>query len=158
MQIKEVVFAGIDPGTSKSSPGAIAVINDCVIDYFRWPGTVQEASQELKSWLEVYDIKFCVLERVTGNLKWNRSAIAKLFTNFGEWRALLAANEIPYQELTANQWQKGLINKCDGNDSKERVRAFISRYFPRFELPPKKDHGILDALSMAVKASERGKI
>ena len=153
MNMRDEVYAGIDPGTSKTSPGAIAVYNSQVIDWFVWPGTVNETSTKLKEWLEYYNIKFCVLERVTGNQAWSRRTISSLFTNFGEWRGLLACFKIPYQELTAQQWQKGLINQCDGTDSKARARAFISRYFPDFELPKKSYHGVIDALAMAVKAS-----
>lgn len=149
------VFAGIDPGISKTAPGGIAILNyqEKMIDCFPWPGNISDVNHKIIEWKKSFEINLCILERITGNPKWGASQ-TKLFCNFGVWRGLLTAHQIPFVELTSNQWQKGIINKCDGRDTKERVRDFVGKRFPFFKLPAKKYHGVLDALAMAVKASQ----
>jgi len=55
----------------------------------------------------------------------------KFGTNYGIWRGILAAFEIPFYTVGVHQWQKGVIQKAQ---DKKPALAAASRLFPTAEL------------------------
>jgi crossover junction endodeoxyribonuclease RuvC len=74
------------------------------------------------------------------------SSTFKFGVNFGIWRGILAAYQIPFQLVKPRQWQKGVIRKADG-----KMASLIAarRRWPKAELHLKKHHGRADALWIA---------
>ena len=55
----------------------------------------------------------------------------KFGTNYGIWRGVLSAFEIPFYTVGVHQWQKGVIQKAQ---DKKPALAAASRLFPSAEL------------------------
>lgn len=144
---KPIVYAGIDPGKT----GAYAIVSDDGTTYeaFDWPGDEVSAANEIQEIVSNFDIRHCILESVHSMPKQGISSTFAFGTNFGIWRGILAANSIPFSLVRPQQWQKGLISKNDGKDTKERSLTVARRLFPDAELHLKKHNGRADALLMA---------
>ena len=144
-------FIGIDPGQT----GA-AVLYDMVqiIDVIDYSDPVMVANQ-IGSWQYKYDhIDMAILEKVHSMPRQGVSSTFKFGTNFGVWQGILSAYQIPYELVTPQKWQKGLVTKSDGKDAKERSLAVARRFFPGSEyFKRKKDHNRADAALMAIYAS-----
>jgi crossover junction endodeoxyribonuclease RuvC len=143
-------YIGIDPGQS----GAMAMLSstgqiDGLID---WPGDEISLAQTLKDWNNIFeDLQgrweaIAALEDVHAMPKQGVSSTFKFGTNFGIWRGLLAANEIPFEFVRPQAWQKGVIRKADG---KKASLIAARRKWPDAELHLVKHHGRADALWIA---------
>jgi hypothetical protein len=135
-------FIGIDPGQS----GAMAVINeqgDCC-DLFDWPG--DEVSLINRFIPEAYSNVRAALESVHAMPRQGVSSTFKFGTNFGIWKGVLASYKIPFELVTPQAWQKGVIKRADG---KQASLIAARRRWPTVELHLKKHHGRADALWIA---------
>ena len=129
-------FIGIDPGQS----GALAMIDETnfgnnVAVLSDWPGDEIAAAaivREIKMNADHRkDILLGAIERVHSMPKQGVASTFKFGTNYGIWRGILAAFEIPFYTVGVHQWQKGVIQKAQ---DKKPALAAASRLFPEAEL------------------------
>lgn len=123
-----MIFIGIDPGNS----GAAAVIDErmSIIGLFDWPGDEVQAAGLLRS-MRLMKTSHAAIEKVHAMPKQGVVSVFKFGTNYGIWKGILAAMEIPFHEVTPRAWQKGVISKA--RDKKPSIAAAM-RLFPSAEL------------------------
>ena len=127
------LFIGIDPGQS----GALAMIDkdNTIHTLSDWPGDEIGAAAIVRkirvdSKIQYYDIVGAI-ERVHSMPKQGVASTFKFGTNYGIWRGILAAFEIPFYTVGVHQWQKGVIQKAQ---DKKPALAAASRLFPTAEV------------------------
>ena len=151
-QARPVAFIGIDPGAT----GCAALIHDGGHDLFDWPGDPALVVPRLMGWLARFEIKLAALEKV-GAMP--GQGVVSMFTfgqNVGTWHGILAALGIPYVCPRPQEWQKGIVDRKAGKDTKAAALATARRLFPDADLGRKKDHGRADALLLAWWARRQG--
>ena len=127
------LFIGIDPGQS----GALALIDkgNVPVTLSDWPGDEIGAAAIVREIKMKADHNKAVLlgaiERVHSMPKQGVASTFKFGTNYGIWRGILAAFEIPFYTVGVHQWQKGVIQKAQ---DKKPALAAASRLFPTAEL------------------------
>lgn len=157
-----MIYIGIDPGQT----GAVATA--CYFNHhprrlwavYDWPGDESSAADllrdELKTLNDVVPSIHCfaALEDVHSMPKQGVASTFKFGTNFGIWRGILAALEIPFILVRPQQWKKRFnLNKKDKMESLYAAR----RQWPQLELHLKKHHGRADALWLALYARQEVK-
>jgi len=140
-------YLGIDPG---SETGAWAVINTS--EHIE-TGTFECFKCFRDSNVISFSNTFCVLESVHCFPGMNSKAMTNFMTNFGGWQATLELLEISYQLIAPQKWQKQILGSFPKGQSKPRALAFARRKWPKLNLK-KKDHGIVDALCIALYAKQ----
>jgi len=150
--LKTIVYAGIDPGKT----GACAYMSEdgATYDVFDWPGDEASAARKIKQLADNFEIRYCVLEAVSAFPGNGAVSMFNFGTNFGIWRGILATVGIPFSLIRPQKWQKGLILRNDGKDTKARSLTAARRLFPDAELHLKKHNGRADALLMAWHSKE----
>lgn len=139
---------GIDPGTSKTSPGAMALVAaDGTIDVLDWIDGPTMASKMLE-WKQEYTLKHAILERVHAMPKQGVSSTFKLGENFGFWQGLLCSFGIPFETVPPQKWMKTFSLKKSGPTDKPGLPC-ARQLFPAAELHLKKHSGRADGLLMA---------
>ena len=149
---RPVAFVGIDPGAT----GCAALVHDHGHDLFDWPGDPALVVPRLADWLARFDVRLAALEKV-GAMP--GQGVVSMFTfgkNVGTWHGILAALSIPYVSPRPQDWQKGLVDRKAGKDTKAASLATARRLFPGADLGRKKDHGRADALLLAWWARRQG--
>jgi len=134
------LFMGIDPGAK----GALAVIDkkNCIIAGFDWPGDEIQTASRVRKFLDDHTIinpikesrsfhLYAALEYVHAMPKQGVTSMFKFGTNYGIWRGILAAFEIPFFTVRPQQWQKGIVKKAEGK--KASVIA-ANQLFPAADL------------------------
>ena len=131
------LFIGIDPGQS----GALAMIDETnnVITLSDWPGDeigaaaiVREIKTKADNEIARYHKTLLgAIERVHSMPKQGVASTFKFGTNYGIWRGILSAFEIPFYTVGVHQWQKGVIQKAQ---DKKPALAAAGRLFPSAEL------------------------
>ena len=127
------LFIGIDPGQS----GALTMIDEIndVIVLSDWPGDEIGAAaivREIKMKASYHkSILLGAIERVHSMPGQGVASTFKFGTNYGIWRGILSAFEIPFYTVGVHQWQKGVIQKAQ---DKKPALAAASRLFPTAEL------------------------
>jgi hypothetical protein len=145
-------WLGIDPGIS----GAIALLSETDdISVYDWPGDPAQASNFIIEWLKDYSVQLAVLERVSAMPKQGVRSVFHFGFNYGQWDGLLAALKIPFIKDPPRLWQKGLIRKTDGPDTKSRSLSVARRLFPNADLRLKKHHNRADAILLAYYARNK---
>ena len=134
------MFIGIDPGKT----GAFAVIDNDgkfveVVDF-------DEALPRLK--LLAPSIQFGYLEEVHAMPKQGVSSTFSFGTNYGWWRGVLQALEIPFKTVRPQDWQKGVVPKKGGLTDKPGL-DIARQMFPGAPLSLKKHHNRADAILLA---------
>lgn len=145
LKARPVAFLGIDPGAT----GCAALIHAGGHDLFDWPGDAALVVPRLADWLAHFDVRLAALEKV-GAMP--GQGVVSMFTfgqNVGTWHGILAALGIPYVCPRPQDWQRGLVDRKAGKDTKAASLATARRLFPDADLGRKKDHGRADALLMA---------
>jgi len=149
------MFIGIDPGQTGA---AVLYDGEKIIDCADYSDPV-EMSETLLEWQDMAIIHLAILEKVASMPKQGVSSVFKFGTNFGIWQGILSALRIRHELVTPQAWQKGIITKTDGADSKARSLCVARRLFPNsLYFKRKMDHNRADAALMAVFASRRDKI
>lgn len=146
-------YLGIDPGASGAAALLTADGEAIVRDY---PGDPSLAADLVRAWRTEYRIELAALEAVHAMPKQGVSSMFKLGANFGAWLGILAALSIPHVLVRPQEWQRGILTKGDGTDTKARSLAAARRMWPDLELGRKKDHGRADSLHLAAFARRYG--
>lgn len=139
---------GVDPGQS----GAIAILDqngECVLleDY---PGD-EVALSNLFAELPEGIIYHAAIEKSGAMPKQGVASMFKFGMNYGIWLGILAAYGVSVKIVKPQEWQKGMLHKVDGKDTKARSLTTARRMFPdqTEKLKFKKDHHRADALLIA---------
>jgi len=123
------MFIGIDPGQS----GALAMINDIneVMELHDWPGDEIQTADLVREIMEAVNQSghkiTAALEYAHSMPKQGVSSTFKFGTNYGIWRGILAANQIPFYIVRPQLWQRGVIKKAQ---DKKPALAAAARIFP----------------------------
>lgn len=150
--MKQKAYLGIDPGKT----GAVALItNEGAHEILDYPGDPSLIVDRFREWILNHEITMAALEKVGAR---PGQGVVSMFTfgrNLGAWEGIIAAFEIPFMMPTPRQWQKGIVDRKAGRDSKERSLNTARRLFPDADLSLKKHHGRADALLLAFWAKRQ---
>ena len=149
-------FIGIDPGAKGAA--CLILIGDNNFHrylFIDWTDP-KDVYEKINAW-PIRSIKMAVLEKVHARPGMAAKAMFSFGRNTGHWEMILLSLEIPFQMITPQGWQKGLIVKSDGPDTKTRAKVVALRLFPELEsrlIGPKGGvrDGRIDALLIAEKA------
>jgi hypothetical protein len=147
--MSEKIFVGIDPGTSKNAPGAIAFL--CGEDYCVYDWCNQsEAIAVLKRIKKTADKcgMIIAIEKVHSAPGQGISSSFKFGENFGFWQGISMMTGWPVVLVSPQTWQKGLVPKSTPANRKPSLDV-ARRLFPKADLKYKKNHGRADALLIA---------
>lgn len=123
-----MVYIGIDPGKG----GGIAFIKDNMsCEAFRCPETPHEMAMLVKEKTKKIKIVSASIEKVHSM---PRDGVASSFsfgTNYGIWLGILAANKIPFKQITPFKWQKyyGTMPK-DKKSRKHKLKSLAFELYP----------------------------
>ncbi len=149
---RPVAFIGIDPGAT----GCAALIHDTGHELMDWPGDPALVVPRLADWLARFDVRLAALEKVGAMPGQGVVSMFSFGQNVGTWHGILAALSIPYVTPRPQEWQRGLVDRKAGKDTKAASLATARRLFPDADLGRKKDHGRADALLLAWWARRQG--
>ncbi len=143
---KTIFYLGIDPGAQ----GAVSLIdrNCSIVELADWPGNEIDAAGLIKEFCSGMTVQ-AAIEKVHAMPKQGVTSMFKFGANYGIWRGILAANEIPFLLPSPQQWQKGMLHKKQDEHPK---MAAAARLFPQAPLyGPKggRKEGRADALLIA---------
>jgi len=125
-----MLYGGIDPGKT----GAIAIISgDMEIHLLEdWAGDEIQMANVLRKMMGISPNQFRFsIEKVHAMKGQGVRSMFTFGTNYGIWKGILAAFQIPFTEVAPQTWQKGLIHKAQ--DKKPSLAA-AGRLFPSAEL------------------------
>ena len=148
-------YLGIDPGLG----GGLALL----LPTRPYVTPMPKTDHDLNAWiLEMNCFRsdtvkvFALIERVHAMPKNGSISAFKLGQSYGALRALLAAFEIPYTEVSPSVWKRhhGLIAEPGTSDSKKKQmsRAKAQQLFPNLKIT----NAIADALLIAEYGRSRG--
>jgi Holliday junction resolvasome RuvABC endonuclease subunit len=163
-----MIYVGIDPGLS----GAIAVIDSDTkdISFVDTPVLEIRVGKKLKHQQDAYAIAsllralssgkdvMVTIEKVNAmpdvgtGAKMGSTSAFNFGLGFGMWLGILAALEIPHQQVHPATWKAVMMR--DSTKDKDASRMKAMQLFPLSakDLTRKKDHGRADALLMAAWA------
>lgn len=152
-------FIGIDPGND----GAIAMIGknrevyfleDCPPDVVLMNTLIVKLHNYCIEALAGQIIKnlFTAIERPHGRPPMGVGAGFKLGEGYGMWKGIVVGFGTSFDLPLPGEWQKGLLIKSEGKDTKAQSLAMARRLFPDQieKLKRKKDHDRADALGIAL--------
>lgn len=149
---RPVAYVGIDPGAT----GCVALIHDAGHELMDWPGDPALVVPRLADWQARFDVRLAALEKVGAMPGQGVVSMFSFGQNVGTWHGILAALHIPYVCPRPQDWQRGLVDRKAGKDTKAAALASARRLFPDAALGRKKDHGRADALLLAWWARRQG--
>lgn len=149
---RPVAYVGIDPGAT----GCAALIHEAGHELMDWPGDPALVVPRLADWLARFDVRLAALEKVGAMPGQGVVSMFSFGQNVGAWHGILAALAIPYVSPRPQDWQRGIVDKKAGKDTKAASLATARRLFPNAALGRKKDHGRADALLLAWWARRQG--
>jgi len=156
---KPDVWVGIDPGISKSEPGAAALIHPNGHECFDWSNEGKVADN-FRIWTSKYNIKIIAIERQWGRPGNSTQNANKIMKNYGFWIGLSCAHG--FYDLTiyptAQEWQKAMLPYHKGVVPKEIYLKEARVQFPNADLKFKKYNGRAAALWIATYARRIDKI
>jgi crossover junction endodeoxyribonuclease RuvC len=121
----------IDPGKS----GAIAIRwHDGKIDCHKFESE-SETVANLRSVQAAADIEgvpvTAILEKVHAMPGQGVTSMFSFGANYGFYRGVLQALQIPFEEVTPQHWQKGLgLPRCKGAERKRRLKQLACERYP----------------------------
>ena len=146
-----IFFGGVDPGKT----GALAIISEDenfihIIDWDE-PPILWGNLTKFPNWAHT---KMVVIEKVHSMPGQGVSSSFKFGTNYGQWQMALSALSVPYAEITPQRWRKILDSSVPTKPSKEDLRQFALRRFPKATdfISKKRDEGRAEALIIALFA------
>jgi crossover junction endodeoxyribonuclease RuvC len=167
-----MIFCGIDPGLS----GAIAVLDSetKAISFVDTPVVEVRVGKKMKHQQDAYAISsllrslcsgkdvMVTIEKVNampgsdgegGRQSMGATSAFNFGVGFGMWLGILAALEIPHQQVHPRTWKSFMMPDMGKEKDGSRVKAM--QLYPQSakDLTRKKDHGRADALLMAAWAS-----
>ena len=149
-------YIGVDPGAS----GGISLIAPSGITTWGMPATEADLLEVVKScygidWKDRGITPYCyaVVEKVTGFVGGpgnTGSSMFKFGASYGSVRMALIASGIPFEEVMASVWQKGLKIPSRGKSEsktawKNRLKARAQQLFPGVEVTLKTADALLIA-------------
>jgi len=152
---KPTAFIGIDPGISKSDPGAAAMVYDKGYEYFDWKNEKQSADN-LRRWDAKYNLLMVAIERQWPRPTDSKQNIGKIMKNYGVWIGI-CMSYFPEGMIfypTPKEWQKSVCLVLKGQDPKSVYLAEARKQFPLAELKFKKNSGRAAALWLATYAKQ----
>ena len=136
-------FMGIDPGQS----GGIAVVSETGTPWaVKMPETERDIWEAIESWSGHNDPEVsthALIERVHAMPKQGVASTFKFGRSYGFLRACLIGAQIPFQEITAAQWQGKL--HCRTRGKKNVTKQLAQQWFPELQIT----HATADALLLA---------
>lgn len=134
------LFIGIDPGVTGSMT-IISISNDDTvsIDVFQFSKFTEQEISEILEKLSNLDVAiFCVIEKIGSIFGVGKHGYGVLMHNVGLWRGFLMANKIPFQEVTAKNWQKHYALKKNKSDTstiwKNKLKGLAQQYYPKHKV------------------------
>lgn len=136
------MFLGIDPGVN----GGIAIIGgpDYIHTFSMKDKTERDVNQFLFCWMgSDHSDDFAVIEKVSSSPQMGVRSAFTFGRSYGFLRGILTGEDIPFEEVSPQKWQKelGCLTKGDKNVSKARAQQL----FPQLKIT----HAIADALLLA---------
>ena len=129
----EKVWLGIDPGQT----GAIALITKDLqqAETHDYPQDVDNCAELVRKLKLNFRIQGAAIEKVNAMPGQGVSSMFKFGGNYFGWRGILASNEIPYQLVTPQKWQKavGALPK-DKKKRKNEIKAYSQRLYPHLKV------------------------
>lgn len=147
--VQSPFFVGIDPGKT----GGFALIDR--------KGKIVIASA-FECWKHTRDslvphrrnIESCAIEKVASMSGQGVKSVFTFGGNYGGWLAFLELFHLSHILVPPQRWQRLLLGTFPKGASKSRSIEFIQRKYPHVTLR-KKDHGISDAVCLALYALAR---
>ena len=145
--IKDSLYIGIDPGVS----GGIACITSEELFAIKCPTTIADMNDKVEAINVVSQHSgykaYAVIESVHSMPGQGVASTFKFGKNYGEWLGILAANKIPYIQVTPQKWMKqfGAMPR-DKKDRKNHIKHLAQQRYP--------DNKITLAISDAVMLAE----
>ena len=156
MNGKPRAILGIDPGKSKTSPGAAALWSENNwAAFYDWT-TKKVAFETVRSWSMRFHIEAAGLEKIWSKPINGHRGNAQLAENVGAWRMLLIVLGIDWIEVAPQTWQA--IIPAFMRDKTKQSHVEAAKYLipgsDRF-FDKKKYHGRADALLIAYYVKSR---
>lgn len=145
---KAKAWIGIDPGVSKATPGAAALVHERGHELFDWTSE-KEVAYNFRKWVSKYNIQMVAIERQWGRRGNSIQNINKLMKNYGTWIGIVLAHELEYTDPTPDNWQRRIVYKLKGQDIQKAYTAIARTIFPNADLRLAKHHGRASALLIA---------
>lgn len=154
-------FLGIDPGLS----GGIAVIGSILTKAERTPilagdkrtMNLPACGAFLKVAVETNGgAAFAVIEKVHSMPKQGVSSSFAFGKGYGSWLGLLAAFNIPYQEVTPQAWKKVMLDGADKGDKASSLNR-ATTLFPHVKLVPEGCRAPSDGIAESLLMAEYGR-
>jgi crossover junction endodeoxyribonuclease RuvC len=155
-------WIGIDPGIS----GAVAVLEDGNVKFYDTPVLEVVVNKKRKNVLDAYEMVSILreasagrevlvsIEKVQampggGERTMGATSAFSFGMGFGLWLGILAALEIPHQQVHPATWKAKLMSGM--GKEKDASRQIAMQHYPRAakDLNLKKHHGRADALMLA---------
>lgn len=138
-----ISYMGIDPGAD----GALAVVSSEIggpldVSFMRFKGlTETDICDGIRSFGQ--KVRFTLLERVHSFPGMGVSGCFKFGMGFGLLKGALIANQLPFELIQPQAWQKHM--KCLSKGDKNVTKALAQRLFPSVKVT----HGNADAILIA---------
>lgn len=132
-------FLGADPGAS----GGLAILeaNGAIVDVSPMPDTERDLFEYLNEFGP--RIRMGLIEYVASMPKQGVKSMFSFGRSYGAIRMALVASAVPFEEVTAKNWQGAMRCRSKGNKNVTKARA--QQLFPRQKIT----HQIADALLIA---------
>lgn len=158
-------FLGIDPGISRTTPGAMALIFANIVELQDWVDA-PTMNEKLEEWMLIYDIMLAAIEQITPRpippgphnpfcpkckkpkLQRRITDVGAIMENYGLYQGLLIGGGVPFITVRPQEWQKGLVPKKMKSSDKPSLTV-ARQLFPQADLKLQKHHGRADALLIA---------
>ena len=131
VEINDNVYIGIDPGVS----GGIACITCEELFTVKCPETIADMNDKVEAINVVSQHSgykaYAVIESVHSMPGQGVASTFKFGKNYGEWLGILAANKIPYIQVTPQKWMKqfGAMPR-DKKDRKNHIKHLAQQRYP----------------------------
>ena len=129
-------YIGIDPGKS----GGIAILDDTGMYAIKMPETEKDLFDYLKD--NAYD-SFCVIEQVHAMPGQGVTSMFNFGASYGGLRMALIGNNIPFETVTPQKWQKVLGCRTQGDKNVSKRKA--QELYPELKIT----HALADAILIA---------
>lgn len=134
-------YLGVDPGASS---GGLAIV-DGDGRFIVSLKLANATPHDIASFVRAHrpDIRFAVLERVSAMPKQGVASSFKFGASYGELRMALAAEGVPYEEVSPAKWQTAM--KCRSGGDKNVTKAAAQRLWPNVKVT----HATADGMLLA---------
>ena len=155
--LKNKAWIGIDPGISKTSPGAAALIHEIGYEYFDWTNE-KDGAEKCRRGVSKYHIVLVPIERQWARPNDSKQNVSKIMQNFGTWIGMCIAHGVEYFEPTPKKWQAQLVFKRRGEKIQSAYLSSARKHFPEADLRFQKHNGRAAALLIAYYCKSVGYI